>query len=127
MKKNIRVVIADDSPVVLELLRAVFADTSEITIVGCASDGNMALKLTKELKPDLVTLDVYMPHMDGIELLEAIRKEKLIPDTPVIMLTNESDSDRIEKAKSLGIKGYIVKATKVPSEVVEEVLKITKL
>ena len=65
-----------------------------------------------------------MPGMDGIELLEVIRKEKLAPSAAVIMLTNESDHERIEKAKSLGIKGFIVKAMSIPSEVVDEALKI---
>ena len=65
-----------------------------------------------------------MPGMDGIELLTTIRKEKLADNSTIVMLTNESDRKKIDKAKALGIKGYVVKATSVPSEVVEEVMKI---
>jgi len=78
-------------------------------------------------KPDILIIDIIMPGMDGVELLETIRKKKLSPDSVVIMLTNESGRDKIEKVKSLGVEGYIVKATTIPSEVVEEVLKIANL
>ena len=78
-------------------------------------------------KPDILILDIIMPGMDGLELLQAIRKEKLAESATIIMLTNESGRDKIEQAKKLGIKGYIVKATSIPTEVVEEALKIANL
>jgi CheY-like chemotaxis protein len=84
-------------------------------------------KLREGAKPDILILDIIMPTMDGLELLATIRKENLTPKSVVIMLTNESDREKIEKAKSLGIKGYIVKATSIPSEVVDEALKIANL
>ena len=73
---------------------------------------------------DILVLDIIMPGMDGIELLKTIRDEKLADKSIVVMLTNESASSRIEDAKSLGVAGYIVKATSIPSEVVEEIIKI---
>ena len=72
----------------------------------------------------MLILDIIMPKMNGLELLEIIRNEKLSEKSSVIMLTNESNEESINKAKSLGIKGYIVKATSVPTEVVEQVWKI---
>src|SRR3990167_5670775 len=76
---------------------------------------------------EVLEMDIIMPSMDGVELLATIRKEKLSPDSVVIMLTNESSPEKIEKAKKLGIKGYIVKATRIPTEVVEEAVKIANL
>ena len=63
-----------------------------------------------------------MPTMDGLELLKQIREEKLIPDSLIVMLTNQPDE--YDKAKELGIDGYIVKATTIPSDVVAQVSKI---
>lgn len=81
-------------------------------------------KLKSGSKYDILVLDIIMPGMDGIELLRRIREEKLAEGSIVVMLTNESASSRIEEAKSLGVAGYIVKATSIPSEVVEEIIKI---
>ena len=64
--------------------------------------------------------------MDGLELLAVIRKENLAPHATVVMLTNETEPAKIDRAKSMGVGGYIVKATTIPSEVVEEVIHIVK-
>ena len=77
-------------------------------------------------KPDVLLLDIVMPGMDGIELLKTIHSEKLAPGSSAVMLTNQSQSTEILRAKALGIDGYIVKSSAVPSEVVEEVLTILK-
>ena len=83
-------------------------------------------KLRGGEKPDVLLLDIVMPGMDGIELLRTIKTEKLAPTSSVIMLTNQSQSAEIEKAKELGVSGYIVKSNAVPSEVVAEVEAILK-
>jgi two-component system, chemotaxis family, chemotaxis protein CheY len=117
------VLIVDDDKFLLEMYHKKFERAGLATDV--ASNGLEALeKLRGGDKPDIMVFDIIMPSMDGLELLETIRKENLNPDATVIMLTNESDQAKIEKAKSLGIKGYIVKATAIPTEVVEESLKI---
>lgn len=126
MSKGRTVLIVDDDKFLLDMYRKKFE--SDGATVDVAVGPNEALaKLTNGAKPDILLLDIIMPGMDGIELLETIRREKLAPNSTVIMLTNESDPEKINKAKSLGIKGYIVKATSVPSEVVEEVWKIADL
>lgn len=63
-----------------------------------------------------------MPGMDGLELLKKIRDEKIAKNSVIIMLTNQADD--FEKAKALGVDGYIIKATTIPSEVVDQVLSI---
>jgi CheY-like chemotaxis protein len=79
-------------------------------------------KIKTGFEPDILLLDVLMPSMNGIEFLKNVREGKLIPaTTTVVILTNQSDSAEMEAAKALGIDGYIVKATSIPSEVVETV------
>jgi CheY-like chemotaxis protein len=81
-------------------------------------------KLRAGLKPDILILDIIMPYMDGLDLLKTVREEKLVDDAVVIMLTNQSQSSDIERAKELKVDGYIVKASTIPSEVLHEVEKI---
>jgi two-component system chemotaxis response regulator CheY len=84
-----------------------------------------ALKKLREGKVyDIMLFDIIMPMMDGIELLRTVRKENLSPGATIIMLTNETQSSQIEQAKELKANGYIIKASSIPSEVLEEVTKI---
>ena len=68
-----------------------------------------------------------MPVMGGIEFLETIRAEKLFEHVPIVVLTNQSQAHDIDVARKLGVKSYIVKATTVPSEIVDEVNKMFNL
>jgi len=126
MRKKYTVLIVDDDKFLLDMYRRKFKQDGATVDVAVGSEETLG-KLRGGAKPDILILDIIMPSMDGIELLQVIRKEKLVPDSIVIMLTNESDADRIEKAKSLGINGYIVKATSIPTEVVEKVWEIAGL
>jgi len=126
MSKKYTVLIVDDDKFLLDMYRKKFEHDGATVDVAVGSEDALG-KLRGGATPDILILDIIMPTMDGIELLETIRKEKLVPSSAVIMLTNESDTDKIEKAKSLGIKGYIVKATSIPTEVVEKVLQIAGL
>lgn len=83
-------------------------------------------KLRDGYSPAVLLLDVVMPGMDGIQVLEVIRKEKLAPDAVVIMLTNQGLPEDIERAKKLNVNGYIIKAMSIPSEVLDEVNRIYK-
>ncbi|OHB11489.1 MAG: hypothetical protein A3G05_01640 [Candidatus Zambryskibacteria bacterium RIFCSPLOWO2_12_FULL_45_14] len=124
--KNYTVLIVDDDKFLLDMYRKKFESSGATADVAVGSEEALA-KLRGGAKPDILILDIVMPIMDGLELLETIRKEKLAPESVVIMLTNDSDQSKIEKARSLGIKGYIVKATRIPSEVVEEAMQIAGL
>jgi CheY-like chemotaxis protein len=96
--------------------------------VNSASSGDEVLsKIKAGYQPDIILLDIVMPGMDGFEILEALKKGNLVPNTQVIMLTNQGQLSDIEKAKSFGTSGYIIKATTIPSEVVEEVRRIYNL
>ncbi len=126
MSKKHSVLIVDDDKFLLDLYRKKFERDGALVDVALGSEETLT-KLRGGAKPDILVLDIIMPGMDGIELLEVIRKEKLVPEAVVIMLTNESKWEKIDRAKTLGIKGYIVKATSIPTEVVEAVWEIAGL
>jgi CheY-like chemotaxis protein len=87
--------------------------------------GKEVLEALKEKPaPDAMLLDVVMPEIDGFGVLEAIRKENLVPTTKVIILSNQGQESDIEKAKTLGAAGYIIKASAIPSEVYAETISI---
>lgn len=119
------ILLVDDDKFLLETYRKKFELNGFKAEIAIGSEEALR-KLRDGLNPELLVLDIIMPSMDGLELLETIRKEKISPDSIVIMLTNENDKEKIDKGKALGIKGYIVKATSLPSEVVEEALKIAR-
>jgi two-component system sensor histidine kinase ChiS len=96
--------------------------------VTSASSGEEAINKIKEgYTPDIILLDIVMPVMDGFDILNAIRKGALVPKAVIIMLTNQGQLSDIEKAKGFNVDGYIIKATTIPSEVVEEVTRIYNL
>ena len=74
--------------------------------------------------PDALLLDLIMPEMDGFQVLEAIQKENLAPTMKKIVLSNQGQDSDIERAKSLGAAGYIIKASAIPSEVFTETIRI---
>jgi CheY-like chemotaxis protein len=126
MDKKYKILLVDDDKFLLEMYKKKFEQSGAEVDLALGSEQTLT-KLRDGAKPDIVVLDVIMPGMDGMELLEVIHKEKLLPDTIIIMLTNESDEEKVEEAKNLGINGYIVKAAKVPTEVVEQVWKIAEI
>lgn len=85
-----------------------------------AVDGKMALEKLEQQKPDIVLLDLMMPNVGGIEVLKALKKKNLIPNMPVIVLTNVMDPQTVAQAKELGARDYIVKTDLTPSQVVEK-------
>ena len=112
--------IIDDDRFLLDMYATKFKSSgSEPATAFGASEA--LTKLRGGYVPDAIVLDIIMPAVDGLELLEMIRKEKLAPNAAVIMLTNESDPSKIEKAKSLGSDEYLIKAMTIPSQVVTKV------
>lgn len=84
-----------------------------------------ALKMIRDgYSPDVLLCDIVMPGLDGLEFVKTVRREKLSPDATVIMLSNQGASEDLEKAKAVGVDGYIIKATTIPSDVLKEVERI---
>jgi CheY-like chemotaxis protein len=122
-KKNLKVLIVDDDKFLLGMYSLKFANQG-FQVETCMGSMTALEKLREGFRPDILLLDVVMPYLDGLDLLKKIREEKLAPDSIVIMLTNQSQSSDIERAKDLEVDGYIVKASTIPSEVLHEVEKI---
>jgi len=123
-KAKLKILIIDDDNFLLNMYGNKFKNAGFDAEV--ASDTEIAFNKIKtgQIVPDVMLLDIIMPKMTGLELVSKIKEEKLLPNVTYVMLTNQSNSSDIDKAKKLKVHGYIVKATTIPSEVVEEVTKI---
>lgn len=121
--KKEKVLIIDDDKFILSMYSVKFKNAG--FEVDLALGGAEALsKLQNDKAPDIIILDLIMPGMAGHEFLVKVREQKLAPKATVVILTNQGQSEDIEKAKKYGVQGYIVKASAIPSEVLEEVVKI---
>jgi DNA-binding NarL/FixJ family response regulator len=116
MEGVIRILIADDHPLMRRGLRLSIEEDPGLEVVGEASDGEMALDLVVQHKPDVALLDIEMPKLDGIGVAREIVKRGL--KTEVIFLTLHSDPAFFQTAMSLGSKGYILKDSAVQEVVV---------
>ena len=105
----IRVLIADDHSVVREGLRMFLGRDPELEVVGEAEDGAEAVRLARQLQPDVVLMDLLMPVMDGITATATIRRD--LPDTEVIALTSVLESESVVGAVKAGAIGYLLKDT----------------
>jgi CheY-like chemotaxis protein len=93
-----------------------------------ASNGVEAVKKLKDGKkmPDLILLDIIMPYMDGFDVLEEIKKNEKTKKIPVVLLTNLSQKDDVEKGLGLGASDFIIKSHFTPSEVLEKIKMLIK-
>lgn len=118
-----RIYLVDDDRFLLDMYAVKFRNAGhEVTAF---QGGEFVLEaLRKDPKPDAILLDIIMPGIDGFEVLEAIRKENLAGSAKIIVLSNQGAEGDLERAKSLGASGYIIKASAIPSEVYSETIKI---
>lgn len=103
----IRVLVADDHPVVRRGLSALLGTLEDFEVVGEASDGDGAVRQTQLLRPDVVLMDVRMPGTDGVEATRRIRAA--VPDCAVLMLTMHDDDATVFTAMQAGARGYLLK------------------
>ncbi len=109
---TIRIMIVDDHSVVRQGLRMFLRWDPELEVVGEAQDGAEALRLARQLQPDVVLMDLVMPVMDGIAATAAIRQE--LPDTEVLALTSVLEDASVVGAVRAGAIGYMLKDTNAP-------------
>jgi NarL family two-component system response regulator LiaR len=104
---KIRVLVVDDQTVVREGLVAILATYPDIEVVGQAAEGNQALEIIKQAKPNVVLLDLQMPGLDGLATIPKIRE--MAPTVRIMVVTSFADSDRVYQAIKAGALGYILK------------------
>jgi two-component system, NarL family, nitrate/nitrite response regulator NarL len=119
----IRVLIADDHRLFAEALEVILAGDDRISVVGHASDGAEAVKLARDLDPDVVLMDISMPVMDGIEAAQAIRQTD--GDACILMLTGSNSRGDVDRARQAGASGYVTK-DRIASELIDAIVEISK-
>jgi len=106
---TIRVLVADDHAVVRQGLQMFLSLDDEIEIVGEASDGRQAVALARDLKPDVILMDLLMPELDGIQAITILRRE--LPEIEIIALTSVLEDSSVIGAVRAGAVGYLLKDT----------------
>src|SRR4051812_4010645 len=123
MKQEVTVLIVDDHPLLRHGLRDVIGHNSRFRIVGEASDGSEALQLLATLKPQIVILDIDMPHLNGLETIRALRQLPFA--VKVMILTMYKEEEMFNAAMDLGAKAYVLKEN-AANEVVSALEKVER-
>lgn len=105
----IRVLIAEDHLLVREGIRALLERSGDIHVMGEASNGQEAIEMVEQFKPDVLIMDIMMPRMNGIQAAENIRDLKL--PTQILLLSMYSDAGFVHQALQCGVKGYVLKSS----------------
>ncbi len=108
-KEVFRIMLVDDHELFRQGLASLINSEPDMEVVGHASDGLSALSLARELRPDLIVMDVNMPISDGLEATQLIKRH--LPDTHILMLTIRDEDETLFKAIQAGANGYLLKKT----------------
>lgn len=119
METKGKVLVVEDEEILLTALKEELG-SGGYEVEG-ALDGVEGLEKTKSFKPDLILLDLVMPKMDGMEMLQKLKGDAETRDVPVVILTNLSDYERISEALALGAMDYLVKANYKLEDLLEKV------
>ena len=120
-QKEVRILIADDHPIVREGLVAVLALEDDLKVVGQAHDGEEACRLYEKLLPDILILDLRMPKKDGIQVVSELMTQR--PRPRIIVLTNSAKAEDLRRALKAGARGYLLKGAE-PDQVCETIREV---
>jgi len=113
--KKIKLLLVDDHPIVLDGIKSHLCAQPEFEVVGDAPNGQEALRKAKLLLPDVVLMDISMPHMNGLEAMTSLRKQ--VPNAKILVLTMHDSREYIAQVVRSGARGYLLKDS-APAELV---------
>ncbi len=119
-----KILIVEDDKFLRDLISQKL--TKEGFEVDEAIDGEEGVKMIKEVKPDLILLDLILPGIDGFEVLVKMKKNSSISSTPVIILSNLGQKEDVEKGLKLGAVDYLIKAHFTPGEIIDKIRAVLK-
>jgi two-component system, NarL family, nitrate/nitrite response regulator NarL len=122
-KGKVSVLIADDHRLFAETLEALLATEKRIAVVGHAHDGKQAVRLARELRPDVILMDISMPVMDGFEATRRIRQQN--DEACVLMLTGSNSRTDVDLARKAGAAGYVTK-DRIAAELIEAIVEVVQ-
>ena len=108
LDRRVRVLVADDHPVIRRMVRSVLQEHPNFEICGEAMDGAQAVEEAKKMKPDVVVLNVTMPVMNGFEAAREIKA--ILPQSAIVILSQKADLEFVEQAKKIGVRAYVAKS-----------------
>lgn len=120
--ESIKVILVDDHQIFRDGVLSMFEGNLDISVIGLASDGEEAIKLSKELDPDVVMIDISMPGISGLEAIKEILKHN--PDIGVLVLSMHTEEVYIAEALGSGARGYLPKQDTTKSELETAIKKI---
>ena len=119
MTEPIKILIVDDHAIVREGMMALMASKPDLCVIGQASNGEQAVRLARELDPDVILMDLQMPVMNGLDAARLIRQAN--PQARILVLTSFADDDQVVMAIQAGVLGYLLKET--PSKELLEAIR----
>jgi len=116
-----KILLIEDEEIIMGILEKKLTQTGYQ--VSVARDGEEGLKAMKEVRPDLILLDIVMPKMGGFEVMETMVKDQELKKIPVIVISNSGQPVELDRAQKLGAKDWLIKTEFDPQEVIDKVVK----
>ena len=116
-----KILLIEDEEIMIDLLQRKL--TKEGYEVSVARDGDEGLRTIREIRPDLILLDIIMPKMGGFEVMEEVNKDPELKQIPVVVISNSGQPVELDRAQKLGAKDWLIKTEFDPQEVIEKVIK----
>ena len=104
-----RILIVDDHDLLRQGIRSLLLSRADFDVCGEAMDGQEAIEKSRQLKPDLVVMDISMPRLNGLDATREIRK--ILPQTAILILSQHKSAEMIREAQRAGAQGYVVKSS----------------
>ena len=120
-KNSFKILIVEDEELMITILQKKLV--KEGYNISVAKDGVEGIEKMRQIKPDLILLDIVMPRMGGLEVMQEMRKDKELENIPVIIISNSGQPVELDKAKELGAKDWLIKTEFDPQEVLKKIKK----